>query len=77
MINLREKGTNKPLGSISEEQLKFLQDQLEEEWAEDHDYAITPMLVEYFEAQGADPELVSLLKNALADRDEIEIAWSK
>ena len=77
MMNLHEKGTNKPLGSISEEQLKFLQDQLEEEWTEDHDYAITPMLVDYFAAQGADPDLVSLLKTALGDRDEIEIVWSK
>lgn len=76
MINLYEKGSHKLLGTISEEQLKFLQDQLEEEWAEDQDYAITPMLVDYFEAQAADPGLVSIMRAALAGRDEVEITWS-
>jgi hypothetical protein len=77
MINLHEKGTNKPLGSISEVQLQFLVDHLEEEWLEDHDYAITPMLLDSFEGEGADAELISLLRNTLAGRDEIEIIWSR
>ena len=77
MINLREKETNKPLGQISEEQLQYLIDNLEEEWLEDQDYAITPLLLEYFEGQGADAGLVSLLRDALAGREEIEIVWSK
>ena len=77
MIKLREKGTDKPLGTISEEQLQFLIDQLEEEWSEDHDYAISRMLLDYFKSRGADEELVSLLENALGDRNEIEIVWSK
>ena len=77
MIHLREKGTNTPLGSISEQQLQYLIDQLEEEWEEDRDYAITPLLLAAFEAEGADPDLVHLLRNALGDREEIEIVWSK
>ncbi|MBC7878250.1 MAG: galactosyldiacylglycerol synthase [Anaerolineales bacterium] len=77
MIYLHEKGTNKPLGSISEVQLQFLVDHLEEEWTEDQDYAITSMLVDSFEGEGTDPELVSVLRKALEGRDEIEIAWSK
>ena len=77
MINLREKDTNRALGQISEDQLQYLIDNLEEEWLEDQDYAITPLLLEYFEGQGADAELVSLLRDALGGRDEIEIVWSK
>jgi processive 1,2-diacylglycerol beta-glucosyltransferase len=77
MINLREKGTDKPLGQISEEQLQYLIDHLEEEWLEDQDYAITPLLLQVFEEQGADPVLVSLLRDALGSRDEIEIIWSR
>jgi hypothetical protein len=77
MIHLHEKGTNKPLGDISEAQLQFLTDRLEEEWLEDHDYAITSLVVDSFEAEGADPALVTLLRNALAGRDEIEIIWSR
>lgn len=77
MIHLHEKGTNKPLGSLSEAQLQYLKDKLEEESLEDQDYAITPMLLDAFEAEGADPQLVSLLRNALSGRDEIEISWSE
>jgi hypothetical protein len=77
MINLREKDTNKELGSISEAQFQFLVDQLEEETMDDNDYAISKTLLDYFESQGADPELVSLLRNALGERDEMDIVWSK
>ena len=77
MINLREKGTDKPVGQISEEQLQYLIDHLEEEWLEDQDYAITPLLLQVFEEQGADPALISLLRDALGSRDEIEIIWSR
>jgi len=77
MINLREKDTDKELGSISEAQFQFLVDQLEEETMDDNDYAISKTLLDYFESQGADPELVSLLRNALAGRDEMDIVWSK
>ena len=77
MINLREKDTNKSVGSISEVQFQFLVDQLEEESMEDNDYAISSTLLDLFESQGADPELVSLLRDALGERDEIEIVWSK
>jgi hypothetical protein len=77
MITLIEKDTNKLLGQISEEQLQYMMDNLEEEWLEDQDYAITPLLLQYFEEKGADAELVTLLRNALAGRDEIEIVWSR
>jgi processive 1,2-diacylglycerol beta-glucosyltransferase len=77
MIRLREKGTDKPLGRITEEQLQYLIDHLEEEWLEDRDYAITPLLLEVFEQQGADPQLVALLREALAGRSEMEIVWSR
>ena len=77
MINLNEKDTNRPLGQITEDQLQYLIDNLEEEWLEDQDYTITPLLLEYFEGNGADAGLVSLLRDALAGRDEIEIVWSR
>jgi len=77
MINLYEKDTNKTLGQISEAQLQYLIDHLEEEGSEDQDYAVTPLLLEYFEGLGADPTLISLLKDALGGREEIEIVWDK
>ena len=77
MITLTEKGTDKPLGQISEEQLQYLMDNLEEEWLEDQDYAITPLLLDHFEEKGADAGLISLLRNALGGREEMEIVWRK
>jgi hypothetical protein len=77
MINLYEKDTNKPLGQISEAQLQYLIDHLEEEGTEDQDYAVTPLLLEYFEGLGADPTLISLLRDALGGREEIEIVWNE
>ncbi|GMR10206.1 MAG: hypothetical protein BMS9Abin28_1027 [Anaerolineae bacterium] len=77
MIELREKGSQTPLGEINEDQLQFLIDQLEEEDLADRDYAITPMLLQSFEAEGADPELLALLAKALGDRETIEIVWTR
>jgi processive 1,2-diacylglycerol beta-glucosyltransferase len=77
MINLKEKDTNRLLGQITENQLQYLIDHLEEEGTEDQDYAITPLLLEYFEGLGADPTLISLLRVALGEREEIEIVWNE
>jgi hypothetical protein len=77
MIYLYEKESNKLLGEISEAQLQFLVDQLEEEWIEDQDYAITPLLVEVFENEKADAELIFLLKEALGGKEEVEVVWRK
>jgi hypothetical protein len=77
MVTITDKDTNKPLGTITEKQLQFLVNQLEEEWPEDQDYAISSMLLDLFEGENADPQLVSLLRNALGDKEEINIVWSK
>jgi hypothetical protein len=77
MIEIRDKSTNMPIGEISEAQLQFLIDQLEEEDLEDRDYAITSLLLQTFEAEGADPELVALLTEALGTQETIEIVWTR
>ncbi len=77
MIEIRDKSTNMPIGEISEAQLQFLIDQLEEEDLEDRDYAITSLLLQTFEAEGADPELVTMLTDALGSQETIEIVWTR
>jgi processive 1,2-diacylglycerol beta-glucosyltransferase len=77
MITLSDKDTNQPIGTVTEDQLQYLIDQLEEEWSEDQDYAVSNMLLDMFEGQGADPQLVSLLRTALGDREEMNIVWTK
>lgn len=77
MIELRDKETGARLGEISEEQLQFLVDQLEEETSGDVDYYINATTIDLFEAEGADPALVDLLRRALGTRTEMEIQWSR
>jgi len=77
MIEVRDKATGVGIGSISEEQLKFLVDQLEEESATDQDYYINRATIEMFSKRGADEELLKLLTGALGDREDMEIEWSR
>ena len=76
MIRLYNAQNNEMIGEITEAQLQFLVEQLEEESLEDQDYAITPLLLQYFESRNADPELVSLLRAALSGPEVVESAWS-
>jgi hypothetical protein len=65
------------LGEITQDQLQFLIDQLEEESLEDKDYAITAMTLAYFQELGADPDLLKMLSQALGDKDEVVIRWAR
>ena len=77
MINLFDNDTGAALGQITDAQLQFLIDQLEEESADDTDYYINQATLDMFEEQGADPALVALLRSCLGARDEMEIRWEK
>ena len=77
MIRLRDKETGTDIGTITEEELQFLVDQLEEEYAEDRDYYINLPTIELLEQNGADTELVRLLRSAIGNRDGVEIEWSQ
>jgi len=63
------------VGELSEEQLDFVVDNLEEEWPEDRDYFINRPMLEMLKARGADPTLMRLLTQALGDREEVDILW--
>lgn len=76
MIELRDTDTGEIIGSISEEQLQFLVDQLEEESEDDKNYWLNRATLDLFAERGADPELMSLLLGALGDRDDFEVEWS-
>jgi hypothetical protein len=75
MINLYAAGTRTCLGTITEAQLQFLIDQLEEESAEDTDYYINGPTLEMFESAGADAHLLAVLRQALGPRQEMDIEW--
>ena len=75
MIKLYDKDTGVFLGTITEAQLQFLIDQLEEESTEDTDYYINQTTLDLFEEVGADADLLVLLRQALGTREDIEIQW--
>ena len=77
MIQLRNKDTGEVLGTISEEDLQFLQNQLVEETEEDSDYYLNRDELNLFKEQGASKPLMKLLEKGFAGRDELEIEWEK
>ena len=77
MITLYNEATGAALGEISEAQLKFLEDQLVEEGAEDPDYFINQDTVDLLAQRGADAALIALLKQAIGTTEGIEITWSE
>jgi hypothetical protein len=76
MIELRNKETSAPIGEITDEQLSFLIDMLEEEDVEDQDYWIDAMTLQYFQENDGDPGLIKLLQDAIGESEGIEIEWS-
>lgn len=77
MIKLYDNETGSPLGNLSEEQLRFLVDQLEEESTSDRDYYINRATLDSFERNGADGALMEILRTAMGERDEMEVRWSR
>ncbi len=75
MIELRDKLTNEPLGTISDEELRFLVDELEEESTTDRDYYISSDTIDMLEADGAPGSLLTLLKRILGSEEGIEVRW--
>jgi hypothetical protein len=75
LIRLYDAASNAPIGTITEAQLQFLIDQLEEESRRDRDYYINVPTLEMFEEKGGDPELIALLRRALGDRQDMDIRW--
>ena len=77
MVTLYDNATGHVLGTISDAQLKFLTDQLEEESSGDQDYYLTADTLEMLEQQGADAALLTMLRTALGDRDDLEVRWAR
>jgi hypothetical protein len=77
MIQLRDKENGDVLGTITEDDLQFLIDNLEEESEDDMDYFLNRSTIEIFKEKGTNKTLIKLLENALGDRDGMEIEWLK
>ena len=65
------------VGEISDAQLAFLIDQLEEESLEDRDYYLTEDTVAMLEEAGADAQLAGVLRAAIAGTPGADVRWSR
>ena len=77
MIRLHEKETGVFVGTITDAQLQFLMDQLEEESADDTDDYMDHATLDLFEEVGAEADLLALLRQALGTREGMDIVWSR
>lgn len=78
MVRLFDEATGAELGAISEEELAFLQANLEEESLDDRDYWINPATIDMLAKRGASPHLITLLRAAVGDSEAgIEIEFER
>jgi hypothetical protein len=77
IIRLYDNASGAELGTLTEEQLQFLIDNLEEETSDDQDYYLNPNTLELLDNRGGDPSLISLLRKTMGDKQGIEIRWAR
>lgn len=77
MIKLYDSARGQQIGSLTEEQLSALADYMEEEGSADTEYYLTSDDCGIMEEQGIDPELVRILRDALAGRDEMDVRYER
>ena len=77
MIELRDKATDEYLGTIEDDDLQFLIDDLEEDSPEDRDYYIDSDTIQMLEDDGAPASLITLLRKSLGSQDGVEIRWRR
>ena len=77
MLKLYEKNTNKFLGEISDEEVQFLRDNMEEESMTDVDYYINKTIFNLLKEKGMSENLTKIIQQAMGNKDEIEIRYEK
>ncbi len=76
-IQLFDNESGELIGAITQKQLDFLIDQLEEESLDDRDYHINRPTIDMLDEEHGETELIELLREALGNRDEMEIRWEE
>ena len=64
------------VGEVTEDDVQFLIDQLEEERADDVAYYVNADTVEFLRERNATPELLEVLTRAIAAQGDAELRWS-
>ena len=77
MVKIFNNDTGELIGEITETQLQFLIDNLEEESDDDVDYYINIPTIESFQELGAEAGLIEVLKKGLGNKEDMEIRYEK
>ena len=77
MVELFRKSDEMALGTISDDEFQFLEDNLEEESLSDDDYTLDKLTLEYLRGNGMSAHLYQMLAAALGEQEEIEIRYAK
>lgn len=77
MVKLYEKKTDQFLGEISNEELQFLIDNLEEESMTDVDYYLNRTILNLLKEKGMSENLTKLIEQALGKKNDIEIRYER
>jgi hypothetical protein len=74
-IDLFNEATGQLIGTITEADLRVLQDALEEESSDDRDYFINRATVDLIGDGRASDHLMRVLRTALGDGESMDIRW--
>jgi hypothetical protein len=77
MIELRDKQANELLGTIDDDELRFLVGELEEESSSDRDYYISGDTIDMLEEDGAPESLITLLRRIVGSEEGVEVRWAR
>lgn len=75
MIALFDVASGAKVGRITEQQLQALMGWMEEESTEDREYYLTAEDYELMEEQGIDPTLITVLREALKGREDMDLRY--
>jgi hypothetical protein len=76
-VKLFEKTSNRLLGTVTDDQFRFLVDALEEESQADRDYYIDSATIDMLESEGADAALIQLLRQLVEGREGLDVRWQR
>jgi hypothetical protein len=77
VVKLYHKATERYLGDITDEELQFLIDNLEEESLTDVDYYLNETMLASLKEEGMSEKLATLIEAAMGDAKEVEIRYER
>jgi hypothetical protein len=77
MVTLKEKNSNRWIGTMSFAQLKFFNEELKEDHGNDQDYRISRATLVALKQRGIAPEITAILEKAMGDKNLLEFYWIK